>query len=78
MVTLDQRLRSWLLSCPGPVYGWNPEECYSFVRTIVGEEYETHEIEASLNRLGYNPQYRTRNNGAPYYCLQLPDVTWKR
>ncbi len=74
----DQVLRSWLGSCPGPIYGWNPEECFTFVQNIIGSEHSIAEIRDALNRLGYIPQYRTQNNGAPYYCLQLPDVTWKR
>ncbi len=74
----DVVLRRWLASCPGPVYGWSPEECFELIQVIVGEEHSTDDIREALNRLGYIPQYRNNADGESYYCLQLPDVTWKR
>lgn len=72
---VDTIIRSWLSTCPGPIFAWTSEECFKFVQSVIGDQYSIDEIKQALNRAGYVPSYRSKGNTA-HYCLQLPDVSW--
>lgn len=76
---IDVLLRSWVATCPGPIYAWTEDECFAFVRSIIGDQYSLDEIRGAFNRLGYVPSYRSPVEGqAAHFCLQLPDSDWLR
>lgn len=74
---VDTLIKQLLYQCPGPVYGKTHDDIWEIIQNVIGNEYPLHEIGAAMNRAGYLPQYRMSADGDAYYCLQLPDISWR-
>ena len=70
MVSIDSKVRDWIMTLPGLIEASSPDECIRKAWAASGVESSVRTFEIVLSRLGYRPV--CVRNDPMIYRLQLP------